>query len=425
MSSFLRPSERTKNKQHNRTMEFQLQKNKRKRTPSSQLRKKQRRKKEKRQIIESELLHIPQEIIDDILSRLPAKSLLRFKCVCKQWCSILSNPNFKKRETVLVFAMLSSVENTLFYSINDKNATLKAFPVPWDTKKDGFDRRVSISNSCNGLLLVRFDYSLFLFNPSTHYFVKVLTLNCLHDKDYRITMGLCYDESIDDYKAVIIRLPRYMPDYNDKLVIVASLKSKRWDEVRFPFNVRFVMLGPVVNKRLHWAVHDLNYNDYFPDKKKIIHFNPSSNKFGVLPSPKPKFLNKNKIIGLGILEGSLCMARGDNKNVFRPDVEILTMKEYGVAESWTTMFVLSNIPVNRYDRGLIPLLLTKDGEVLLLLKSDTILAYNLAKKSSRILRRWSLWDAVSLVESIVSPVGYYWDRMEHEDLGKEIKWQRG
>ncbi|KAM3220315.1 putative F-box protein [Capsicum annuum] len=37
---------------------------------------------------------LPEEIIDKILSRLPVKSLLRFKCVCKYWNSITIDPRF-------------------------------------------------------------------------------------------------------------------------------------------------------------------------------------------------------------------------------------------------------------------------------------------------------------------------------------------
>ena len=37
---------------------------------------------------------LPQEIITNILSRLPIKSLLQFKSVSKLWLSLISNPQF-------------------------------------------------------------------------------------------------------------------------------------------------------------------------------------------------------------------------------------------------------------------------------------------------------------------------------------------
>ncbi|XP_009621491.1 putative F-box protein At1g47790 [Nicotiana tomentosiformis] len=39
-------------------------------------------------------LYFPREIISNILSRLPVKILLRFRCVCKQWRNLISMPNF-------------------------------------------------------------------------------------------------------------------------------------------------------------------------------------------------------------------------------------------------------------------------------------------------------------------------------------------
>ncbi|TMW88719.1 hypothetical protein EJD97_018200 [Solanum chilense] len=38
--------------------------------------------------------HFPREIISNILSRLPVKTLLRFRCVSKQWRNLISKPNF-------------------------------------------------------------------------------------------------------------------------------------------------------------------------------------------------------------------------------------------------------------------------------------------------------------------------------------------
>ena len=37
---------------------------------------------------------LPDEVVLDILARLPVKSLLRFRCVCKPWYSSIANPNF-------------------------------------------------------------------------------------------------------------------------------------------------------------------------------------------------------------------------------------------------------------------------------------------------------------------------------------------
>lgn len=35
-----------------------------------------------------------EDVIIEVLSRLPVKCLLRFRCVCKHWCAIFKNPSF-------------------------------------------------------------------------------------------------------------------------------------------------------------------------------------------------------------------------------------------------------------------------------------------------------------------------------------------
>nr|XP_004250284.1 uncharacterized protein LOC101261682 isoform X2 [Solanum lycopersicum] len=42
-------------------------------------------------------IHFPEVILEDILSRLPVKSLLRFKCVSKFWETLISEPYFKMK----------------------------------------------------------------------------------------------------------------------------------------------------------------------------------------------------------------------------------------------------------------------------------------------------------------------------------------
>ncbi|CAM8918419.1 unnamed protein product [Rhodiola kirilowii] len=45
---------------------------------------------------ERKLPELPHDVIVDILSRLPCKSLLKFRCVSKQWNSIIRSHKFNK-----------------------------------------------------------------------------------------------------------------------------------------------------------------------------------------------------------------------------------------------------------------------------------------------------------------------------------------
>ncbi|KAF8096554.1 hypothetical protein N665_0306s0011 [Sinapis alba] len=57
-------------------------------------RNKRRRERSSRHDIRSQTKHIPIDLTFEILSRLPAKSILRFRCVSKQWSSLTRLPSF-------------------------------------------------------------------------------------------------------------------------------------------------------------------------------------------------------------------------------------------------------------------------------------------------------------------------------------------
>ncbi|KAM7489192.1 hypothetical protein LguiB_026676 [Lonicera macranthoides] len=265
------------------------------------------------------------------------------------------------------------------------------------------------------MVLVAFGESLFLFNPSTRYFVKVLTLDRLEHNRYDTVVGLCYDMHANDYKAVV-RFALKPPACACLFVVATCLKRKQWTRISFPSTqVCAVRDGPVVNGLLHWTIC-----------RNIVRFDPRTNKFDVFPSPKSKFGNVNVIVGLGVLGGCLCMARADTEDQGR--IEILTMKEYGVVESWTSMFVLSNLRLNPYHQSLTPLLITKDGEVLLILTSllrhsMKLFVYNPRTKLQRTISGIPFAEGVSFMESLVLPAGYGWDPIQHGKLGQIVEFR--
>ena len=49
-----------------------------------------------RAALQMKMSNLPRELIIDILSRLPIKSLCQFKCVSKPWRTLISHPDFVK-----------------------------------------------------------------------------------------------------------------------------------------------------------------------------------------------------------------------------------------------------------------------------------------------------------------------------------------
>ncbi|KAG5554845.1 hypothetical protein RHGRI_012415 [Rhododendron griersonianum] len=118
--------------------------------------------------------------------------------------------------------------------------------------------------------------------------------------------GLCYDSSTDEYKAVVAYEGCYdSGDGNKREAIIASLKSKRWTGYRFPYKLKS---GPVVNDRLHWVVNREEDGTRFP-VQQIVCFDLLVDKFVEFSTPPSYDGDRNVILGLGVLDGCLCVAR--------------------------------------------------------------------------------------------------------------------
>jgi len=132
---------------------------------------------------------LPIEIItEEILPRLPAKSLLRFRCVCRLFKTLISSPGFinlhlersqslsSRPDRYLILVGRKQERDLYSFGIDSlelphATITKKLLPLPRD-----FEGLRTICNfvvgSCNGLLCIRatftFDVSrLFLVNPCT------------------------------------------------------------------------------------------------------------------------------------------------------------------------------------------------------------------------------------------------------------------
>ncbi|XP_058217013.1 probable F-box protein At1g14315 [Rhododendron vialii] len=55
--------------------------------------------------------HLPFDITIEILSRLPVKSLLRFKSVCKTWYALIETPDFFSKQFISVWISLDSMQS--------------------------------------------------------------------------------------------------------------------------------------------------------------------------------------------------------------------------------------------------------------------------------------------------------------------------
>ncbi|XP_060170333.1 F-box/kelch-repeat protein At3g06240-like [Lycium barbarum] len=254
--------------------------------------------------------------------------------------------------------------------------------------------------SCHGLILFNVNEHISLWNPSIRFRAKVLELYIMLG-DYYTHGGLCFDTSKNVYKAVLI---------GSEFVIVASLEDKQWRLLEFPYDILSVCDGITLHGRIHCRVRVkesyISYNEHLTNA--LVCFDPASEKFHTFPVPEPKSdQEENAIAGLGVLNECLCMTQlQDDKSV-----EILVMKEYGVKESWTSLFFISNSELDPYLGTIAPLFMTDNGEfVLVTWNSEKVVLYN--PKNNNILnvvvdgKTEYIWGTIRYVESLISPKEY-------------------
>ncbi|OIS97153.1 PREDICTED: putative F-box protein At5g62060 [Nicotiana attenuata] len=191
-------------------------------------------------------LDLPNEITTIVLSNLPVKSLLRFKCISKPWNSWISS---RRRQGAIAW---NSWNSTLFFRFINQQLTLDELNYT-SSDDDIYLLSCSLLGSCDGLILINRNEHIYLWNPTTQFYTKVLELDRLNDDGYSIRGGLCFDSSKNVYKAVLI-MRHQTPDYGGEFVIVTSLKDKRWRTVKFPYDICSVCDGITLHGRLHYRL---------------------------------------------------------------------------------------------------------------------------------------------------------------------------
>ncbi|PON99541.1 F-box domain containing protein [Trema orientale] len=140
--------------------------------------------------------HLPPEMTNEILCPLGVKDLLRYRSVCKEWCSIIDGPDFitthlKHSKLGLLINGFGGLENPDQLVWVELDALeLEDSPVRFTQL---FEKRVVVLGGCNGLLVVELDTveGTAIWNPSTR---KCRMLSYNSDSPYGSwVIGFGYD----------------------------------------------------------------------------------------------------------------------------------------------------------------------------------------------------------------------------------------
>ncbi|KAI3732683.1 hypothetical protein L1987_63890 [Smallanthus sonchifolius] len=236
---------------------------------------------------------LPEDVIVEIFSRLPTKSLLRFRSVSKSLHACIGSPSF-----IRLHALRSPVKVTVIH--RTKGAKGKPYPKyvytllseaqlsynpyigikPLDYPFKSF----RIVGLCNGIICVyECGKGINLWNPSIRRKVTITDLPSYGD---RLVHGFGFNPFIDDYKILRISGSRSF---------VYTTKTSAWREIASP-STPFGDVKPhscLFNGVLHWVVNSTNSLGRFY-RSYIMTFDLSSEVFSTVSLPQPK-LETNEV----------------------------------------------------------------------------------------------------------------------------------
>ncbi|KEH33350.1 putative F-box domain-containing protein [Medicago truncatula] len=301
---------------------------------------------------------LPFDVIPEILCFLPVKFLLRSRCVCKSWNSLISDPKFAKKHFCMSSRQIYFISyKRLPTKYKFMSYTLDSLFTERATLQDVFeyspnnclgDRHVmniyrSVC-SCNGILCIADANDkglIILLNPSIRKFKELPLLETPQSAmygEFQTTLGFGYDSCTDNYKVVV--LMRYemrvgSGDYVYKTEVkIHILGTDFWKNIQeFPFGVVPIGQSKFVSGTINW----LTSIDLDPKSPRfIVSFDLGKESFRkVLP---PDNGGADIFLALGVLRDCLCLTSRDD-TYFVKDVWV--MREYGNRESWTKLFNVS------------------------------------------------------------------------------------
>ncbi|GAB4840846.1 hypothetical protein Ancab_021606 [Ancistrocladus abbreviatus] len=177
---------------------------------------------------------LPPELWMEIQARLPAMSLLKFRSVCKSWCSSIDDPDFvsmhitsnkdNREGTYMLYTETPHLTKPREFRIRRCHALHE--PEPINLGNLGMSRLSQWWTLCgyvNGLLLAYSGSDIFLCNPSIRLGLK------LPSPPHSVTnLGLGFHSSGNDYKVVALMYLYHRVFTQCTSVSIYSLKTGLW-----------------------------------------------------------------------------------------------------------------------------------------------------------------------------------------------------
>lgn len=348
----------------------------------------------------------PDELIVEILLRVPVRSLLQFRCVSKSWKTLISDSQFAKDHLRTSTADPNMAHHRLVSSTIVDHCKIVSCSVQSlfqnpsnSTKAVSFrmKHKYHILGSCNGLLCLYDIYQGYirLWNPSTRLRSKRSPI--VVSIDGLITYhGFGYDHVNDKYKVLVV-----VDDFNETVTKVYTFGANSWTTIQdFPCHPTRG-LGKFVSGTINWVAR--GGVNAITDQWVILSLDLGKESYGEMLLPDRDGDSNLYSPVLDVLRNCLCACFDCNKTHW----VVWQMKEYGVEQSWTklTMIPYVELQVSRWIPSLDPLCISENGIVLLKTTFSKLVLFNSTDGSldyPRIRSKIGL-DVHIYHESLVSP----------------------
>ncbi|KAK1425338.1 hypothetical protein QVD17_20689 [Tagetes erecta] len=214
------------------------------------------------------------DLLIEILLRLPVLSLQRFKSVCKRWLTLITNPNFTlRRSQTAILDPPSGIFLTKKwsnkYDFVPFDVTIPPNRSPLRTSYTlNFDRgEVRIKQSSNGLLLCEIvrRNEFYVYNPSTNRSTMIPQCPYVNRTWCVHTLRMAFDPSKSPHYKVVYASGVDQHSGPSIHIKIYSSETGKWSECDARFNYKSFDnfgLGIYWNDGLHWLASgrgDLNY----------------------------------------------------------------------------------------------------------------------------------------------------------------------
>ncbi|PIN16734.1 hypothetical protein CDL12_10609 [Handroanthus impetiginosus] len=361
-----------------------------------------------------QISHLPEEIMTDILSRLTAKSLVRFNFTSKSWLSLISSKHFIKAHSTKnptfgdhrILSITKEPEYELHHlSLCSLLSDRVTYATHGDFPIDKSVRSLKMVGSCNGLVCILINRKdFFLWNPTTTESKKLPDAGGC-GFGYVTERGFGFDESSGDYKVYGVFSSQYRA-----IGKIYSLKANSWTSINYNFKDGSTLLfrkGKFVSGNLHWCrtKSELNWRWYISsfDLKNEVH--------GIME--QPGILDDDFDPILGVFNGCLSMFYHNRVHGYLDNrfYDLWVLKRYGVRDSWRRLMSICVDPLRRF--GLLtPFHVTSQNREVLFKSGRYLIIYNSKENHFQC---WEMIDSnkflklvyVESLESLVSQFGVH------------------